>query len=391
MHDCDVTLKALLTDSLSAILRQIGEKGEVAYWLNAELPVVRNQRADLLVELTTGEILHIDLQSSNDPDMPFRMLEYAVAIRRTLGKFPRQLVLYAGNPKMTMKSRMENASLVFHYHALDIREVDSEALLTSESISDNLPAILARTSDKPGTVHRIIGKIARLAEGRREDVLRKLLILSGMRCLAGLAEKERKSMPVTFDIMDNEVPGPLIRKGIEQGIGTGREQGVELGMKQILRAMVAERFGTLLSWAEEKLSAASVPQTNAFAMKLPGARSKICSAPGRSHSVLPAAAVFAQTPNPGRTEFEGRCSVCHGADGTGGEPGPAIVNRLTRFNDAELAKLIRNGLPARGMPGSPLTDPQLNSLVMHLRTFQRGRSAPVRLRCRTGRRSKVWW
>jgi cytochrome c553 len=125
--------------------------------------------------------------------------------------------------------------------------------------------------------------------------------------------------------MDNEVPGPLIRKGIEQGIGTGREQGVELGMKQILRAMVAERFGTLPSWAEEKLSAASVPQTNAFAMKLPGARSKICSAPGRSHSVLPAAAVFAQTPNPERTGFEGRCSVCHGADGTGNEPGPAIV------------------------------------------------------------------
>ena len=281
MHDCDVALKALLTDSLNAILRQIGEKGEVARWLNVELPVVRNQRADLLVELTTGEILHIELQSSNDPDMPFRMLEYAVSIRRTLGKFPRQLVIYVGNSKMTMKSRLENASLAFQYQMLDIREADSEALLTSESISENLLAILARTSDKVGTVRRIIEKICGLAEHRREDALRKFLILSGMRGLAGLVEQESKIMPVTFDIMDNEVLGPLIRRGLkqglEQGLEQGREQGIdmgrELGMKQMLRSQVAERFGTVPSWVEEKLSAASVTQINAYAMKLLGAGS----------------------------------------------------------------------------------------------------------------------
>ena len=88
--------------------------------------------------------------------------------------------------------------------------------------------------------------------------------------------------------------------------------------------------------------------------------------------------VLAQTPDAGRAEFESRCSVCHGADGTGGELGPSIINRLPRFNDADLGGVIRNGVPARGMPGSTLTDAQLYALVTHLRTFRPGRRVPLR-------------
>jgi alcohol dehydrogenase (cytochrome c) len=87
---------------------------------------------------------------------------------------------------------------------------------------------------------------------------------------------------------------------------------------------------------------------------------------------------LAQTPQAGRGQFENRCSVCHGADGTGGELGPNIVGRLTRLNDADLTALIRAGLPARGMPASNLNDPEMGSLITFLRTLRADRRVPAR-------------
>src|SRR5277367_3882487 len=59
--------------------------------------------------------------------------------------------------------------------------------------------------------------------------------------------------------------------------------------------------------------------------------------------------VLAQNPAAeGRKTFESRCSVCHGADGNGGEMGPAIARRISNLTDAQLKTTILEGLPARG-------------------------------------------
>ncbi len=83
-------------------------------------------------------------------------------------------------------------------------------------------------------------------------------------------------------------------------------------------------------------------------------------------------------PSQGRAQFERLCARCHGADGRGGEMGPGIVARLALRTDAELAALVRDGLPAKGMPGHPLPDADLRALVAHARTLRPGRDAPAR-------------
>ncbi len=77
----------------------------------------------------------------------------------------------------------------------------------------------------------------------------------------------------------------------------------------------------------------------------------------------------AQDADPGRVVFEGRCARCHGADGNGGELGPAIRRRLPALNNDQLAKLIRTGLPG-GMPPSQLSDAEMEPLTRFLRTLQ---------------------
>jgi alcohol dehydrogenase (cytochrome c) len=69
----------------------------------------------------------------------------------------------------------------------------------------------------------------------------------------------------------------------------------------------------------------------------------------------------------GRTQFETRCSRCHGENATGGENGPAILAQIGSRSDAELASVIRAGRPATGMPPFPLSDEDMGPLIGHLR------------------------
>src|SRR5437763_9715892 len=78
--------------------------------------------------------------------------------------------------------------------------------------------------------------------------------------------------------------------------------------------------------------------------------------------------------DPGRLAFEARCARCHGADGNGGDIGPAIALRLAAYQDRQLASLIRNGLPARGMPPSGIAGAEMTRLLKFMRMMQ-GRAA----------------
>ena len=87
--------------------------------------------------------------------------------------------------------------------------------------------------------------------------------------------------------------------------------------------------------------------------------------------LISAAALSAQTVDPGRAAFEDRCAKCHGGDGNGGEMGPPIAVRLGSRDDQQLAAFIREGLPARGMPPHAVADPEMAALVRYLRVLQR--------------------
>src|SRR5215470_10140142 len=71
----------------------------------------------------------------------------------------------------------------------------------------------------------------------------------------------------------------------------------------------------------------------------------------------------------GRKTFEARCSVCHGADGNGGEMGPAIARRIANLTDAQLRTTILEGLPSRGMPANDVGS-DLPALTTFLRSLR---------------------
>jgi len=266
MQEYDVALKLLLKGSATLALRELTGTS-VVQWLDVELPKVQraqNLRLDLLGRTAEGGLIHLEVQSGNDPAMPFRMVEYCLGVRRLLGQFPRQILLYVGEAPVSMETELRGAGFTFEYSLIDIRNLDGERLLESPQVGDNVIAILARLRDDKEAVHKIMERIAGLAMTERETALAQLMILAGLRHLAGAVEEEAEKMPIDLDIRDHEVLGPLFikaeQKGIQEGLQKGRQEGLHAGKIAVLQRQIEKRFGALPRWVRVKLEDMPAPE-----------------------------------------------------------------------------------------------------------------------------------
>ncbi len=77
---------------------------------------------------------------------------------------------------------------------------------------------------------------------------------------------------------------------------------------------------------------------------------------------------------PGQALYQSNCAGCHGLDARGGEHAPNIATSqaVQQLTDVELLRILRDGIPAGGMPafGSRFTGEQLSSIASYLRSLQ---------------------
>jgi hypothetical protein len=260
VRDFDTTIKLLIQSSAHELLRQIGVKEPVTQWLNVELSRVKNWRADLAGRTVSGAMVHIELQSDNDPEMPLRMAEYALGILRRYKQYPQQLVLFVGNGKLTMKPVLEAPGMSYHYDQLDIRQLDGGKLIASGQISDNLLGVLAKLDDATQGIRKVLRKIAKLGVGKRNAALSLLFAAAEIRSLQHTVSEEVRKVPVLVKTsLNDKTFGPWIRKGMakgmekgmQRGMATGMEKGVQIGVQRgterTLRLLLQQRFGKLPS------------------------------------------------------------------------------------------------------------------------------------------------
>ncbi len=250
-------------------------------WLNVEMPQVQTSRVDLLGRTDVSSLVHVELQSTNDARMALRMAEYALHIYRRFKQFSKQIVLYVGEERVRMAKSLSGPDLEFQYTLIDIRSLDSRFLLESPHIEDNLLAVLAGFQNQGDTVRLILARIAALEEPERSAAFERFLIISGRRRLASTVEEEAEKMPILNDIMDHEVIGPAILKGLEQGIQQGMRQGLQQGLEQgrhrgmqrgrqeIVRRLLEKRFNAAIpDWAERRLTELSAVELDDLAVRV---------------------------------------------------------------------------------------------------------------------------
>jgi putative heme-binding domain-containing protein len=100
---------------------------------------------------------------------------------------------------------------------------------------------------------------------------------------------------------------------------------------------------------------------------------------------LLAAALFALAPGAeqpvsgtGERLYIAQCSVCHGVQGEGGR-GPALarITLLKEKDDAELRRIIENGIPGTGMPGTRLIGLEIREVVAYVRKLAAAPAPPL--------------
>ncbi len=228
----------------------------------------------MLGETETGELVHIELQSSNDSEMALRMLQYCIDVLRSLRRHPTQILLYVGDTRANMEATLRGPRLDYSYRLVDVRELDGERLLRSErvddNVDDNIVALLTRLSNTRQAAHQVLRRIAGLEAGERRSALDRLLILAGLRkALGKVLEEEVTKVPILNDIRDHELFGREYKKGREEGRQEGRQEGELV----ILRRLLEKRFGSVPAAATERLSKLSAKELEELSVRVLDARS----------------------------------------------------------------------------------------------------------------------
>ncbi|WP_456401773.1 hypothetical protein [Persephonella sp.] len=247
MGKVDITLRDVVQEIPQRFIKILTGKSGVRL-LDTSLPEVKDRRVDLLVELEDKSIFHLEIQTTNDPNMPIRVLEYFVLL---LFKYPDreilQTVLYIGEKPLKMKNFVKKQNIDFSFNLKDIKEIKCEELIKSEDPMDKILAVLCDVRN-PDKLFDEIGRILiDLPETKRKDYMKKLLnLLSYRPKLMIQFEKTLKEakMPLTID-EETLKKNPLYKKGKKEGFEEGLEKGLEKGLIEAKKEAVINLYKEL--------------------------------------------------------------------------------------------------------------------------------------------------
>ncbi len=220
MAEFDKTLRDLIQNIPQKFVSILtGKKGTKI--LDNTFPSTKERVADLVLQLEDGSIFHLELQTQNDKNMPFRMLEYYLLLKQRYPNKPiKQMVLYVGDGKPNMPNFLETDKLKFSYELKDIKEIECKELLESDNLEDKILAVLCKVKDFEKYIFSLIEELLKLPEKPRADNIRKLLIALNYR--PKLKERltsiwEEKGMPLTIteEMIRND---PFFKKAKKEDI-----------------------------------------------------------------------------------------------------------------------------------------------------------------------------
>ena len=222
----DRTLREIFQNVPKGIIKILTNK-EAVEVLETKFPKVEQKEADIVVRLEDNAIFHLELQLSNDKNMPLRMLYYALLIKNVHKDFPLQMVLYLGEDKENIPSGTDTKYLQYKYLVGYIKDINCELLINSDDINDNILAILCDVKDIQKLLDRLVKKLQSLNEKKKEDYIRKLIYLFRLRpkLYAKITKEIKEELKMPF-VIQKEID-PFYKEGVEKGIQQGIKQGIQ--------------------------------------------------------------------------------------------------------------------------------------------------------------------
>jgi predicted transposase YdaD len=206
--------------------------------LDTEKQRIETRQADLVarVEDQTGQvfILHIEIQTYNDPLMPQRMLRYLADLLLAYPSLSvRQYLVYLGKDNLRMAEGLQSEQLSYHYPTIDMRTIDCQTLLQQDSPDAWVLAVLADFKTYPARdiVQDILARLMQRLHDqppRLREYVSMLEILASNRDLNLNISEEFEMLRIDFEKL------PTYQMGWKKGMERGIEKGIEKAHTQAL-------------------------------------------------------------------------------------------------------------------------------------------------------------
>jgi predicted transposase YdaD len=208
--------------------------------LKEKMQTTIEREMDFFYEVLTDSaetfILHLEFQTEDDPEMLARAQEYhGMAYRRKKMEI-RHVVVYLGAAASKMETQLDEKFIFKGFDLLQIHDLDTQQLLSSQVPQVVLLAILSNyPKEQAESVLRLLVRQLRVLSKNKSELsryLKQLMILARIRKLEDLTIKIAEEMPIVYDIQTDYLFLKGIEKGIERGIERGIEKGIEQGIEK---------------------------------------------------------------------------------------------------------------------------------------------------------------
>ena len=222
-------LKHLAAD-IANLLLHLDIDNDSVELLSTEQQRIELRHADLVARVKQRStqasfILHVEIQNSNDKQMPLRMLRYYTDIQLAYpNERIHQYLVYIGKATLNMPDSFKAGDFNYRYHILDMHTVDCQLLLAQDTPDALVLAILCDFKERPvqDVVNYIVKRLQELLqddESGFRNYFEMLETLSENRHLKPNID-EVKTMLTEIDIKKL----PSYNWGLEQGLEQGRKQ-----------------------------------------------------------------------------------------------------------------------------------------------------------------------
>jgi len=282
----DQSTKILGDDHPDALLYLIAEvpPGSVAESCDRELNI-ETLRADHLFRMKDNSLIHVEIYSEyashwkenqirkaslivNKYKLPLRSIMVLMTQNRAPQNIPDHIHAAFGSFQMSLEVEVQRLWQVPARRALDF----GNPVLYPWTVMLN-----ATRREEDEAIDRIVlsrndplrFQLAMLAElryrGQRELLKRLLERMDTM-----TIDEVFKESPL-YQRIEKAAMERGLDKGMQQGMEQGMQQGIQQGEKRFLKRFLTGRFGTLPSWAEDRIESASTDSIERWASTMPHA------------------------------------------------------------------------------------------------------------------------
>ncbi|WP_088555021.1 DUF4351 domain-containing protein [Calderihabitans maritimus] len=256
----DITIKDLFADGTEDLINYFSDiRATVVNDLKIEFPQVETRFSDLVVEAMSEQgplAIHLEFQSHNDREMPYRMLRYALEIHKTYRLPVYQVVIYLGQREMNMAGQLhyrlgtENM-LDYRYRLVDLGKLNYEELRNTpyQQLRSLLPLVdrEKRNRDKEKFLRQCVEDIiaSNLDQEAKKTALFRAEIFAGLIYDKQTIDAVFQEVEKMLGIEESAGYQRIFEKGMKKGMEEGRKEGREESLVDITIRLLIKKFRKL--------------------------------------------------------------------------------------------------------------------------------------------------